>query len=170
MADIPAHIRATQATSIALSTTVAGLNLGLSFFVIPRLLESPTPLMLRQWSSMFKVTSKALPPPFLVNGLLNAYLAYKIPGKARIYGLAAALSLSIFPYTYGLLLPINRKLHAKVAEVEILNLAFGDVMGEEMGTKEETGHALVDRWGLYNLYRGSVAFVAGCVGLYAALS
>ncbi|KAI0136292.1 hypothetical protein BJ170DRAFT_601195 [Xylariales sp. AK1849] len=170
MADIPAHIRVTQATSIVLLTTASGLNLGLSFFVIPRLLESPTPLMLRQWGNMYKVTSKALPPALMVPGFINAYLAYKLPSKARLYGFAAAAALSILPYTYGVLAPINRKLLKKVEVVKTLDMAIDDVLGEEMGTKEETGHALIDQWGLYNLYRGSAAFVAGCVGLYAALA
>ncbi|KAI1845621.1 hypothetical protein JX265_005311 [Neoarthrinium moseri] len=173
MAELPGHIRATQAASIALLTTTSGLNLGLSFFVIPRLLELPTPLMLRQWGSMFRATSRALPPGFVLPAALNAYLAYRLPGKARVYGLAAALALSVLPYTYGLLMPINRKLLDKARDVEALGgaggLALGDVLGEEMGAREETGHALIDTWGVYNLYRGGAAFVAGCVGLYAAL-
>jgi hypothetical protein len=170
MADTPAHIRLTQAMSVAVLTTASGLNLGLSFFLMPRLLESPTPLMLRQWGNMFKVSSKVLPPALMVPGFVNAYLAYKLPGKARLYWFAAALALSIGPFTWTFILPINKKLLAKVEDVKTLDMAIGDVLGEEMGAKEETGHALIDQWGFLNLYRGSAALIAGCIGLYAALS
>ncbi|KAK7747204.1 hypothetical protein SLS62_009146 [Diatrype stigma] len=34
----------------------------------------------------------------------------------------------------------------------------------------ETTHALVDQWGVRNLYRSAVSLLAGCAGLYAALS
>lgn len=170
MAELPPHIRLTQATSIALLTTASGLNLGLSFFVVPRLLESPTALMLRQWGSMFRVSSKTLPPALILPVFLNAYLACRLPGKARIYSFATALAFSILPYTYALLVPINRKLLKKVEEVKTMGAGVGDVLGNEMGTREDSGHALIDNWGLYNLYRGGAAFVAGCLGLYAALS
>ncbi|KAK9418513.1 hypothetical protein SUNI508_08001 [Seiridium unicorne] len=169
MSKLPAHIRLTQATSIALLTTASGLNLGLSFFVVPRLLESPTALMLRQWGNMYKVTSKTLAPALMLPVALNAYLAYSLPGKSRIYGFVAALAFSILPYTYALLMPINRKLLSKVEEVKALGAGVGDVLGGEMGTREDSGHALIDNWGLYNLYRGGAALVAGGVSLYAIL-
>ena len=34
----------------------------------------------------------------------------------------------------------------------------------------ETTHALVDRWGVLNLYHSAVGLLAGCAGLYAVLS
>ena len=49
MAETPTSIRAAQAAAIFLSAFSAGTNLSLSYFVVPRLLESPTPLMLQQW-------------------------------------------------------------------------------------------------------------------------
>ncbi|KAH8675365.1 hypothetical protein BX600DRAFT_452503 [Xylariales sp. PMI_506] len=171
MSDVPAHVRAVAATSIAVLTTAAGFNLGLSFFVVPRLLESPTPLMLRQWGNMYKVSSKSLRPAFMLPVLLNTYLAYKTPSKARIYSIAAVIAFSILPWTYAVIMPINRKIWKKVDEVQSLNLGPNDILEEEIGVKEEeTGHALIDRWGLYNLYRGSAAFVSGCIGLYATLA
>ncbi|ETS87039.1 hypothetical protein PFICI_00867 [Pestalotiopsis fici W106-1] len=173
MAELPPHIRVTQATSIALLTTASGLNLGLSFFVAPRLLELPTPIMLQQWAKMFKTTAKALPPAFALPALLNVYLAYKLPGRtSRAYALAAVLAASVYPYTYAVIRPIAQKLLNKEEQVKALGPAVGDVLtlGEEMGIMEDNGHALIDKWAFYNLYRGGAAFVAGCVGLYAALS
>ncbi|KAK8049538.1 monooxygenase hypC [Apiospora phragmitis] len=171
-------VRALQATNAAVLTTTAGLNLGLSFFVIPRLLESPTPLMLRQWGRMFAVTSPLLPPAMMVPGLVHAALAYytvattRGPQKGAVgNAVAALLALSVMPWTLGLMVPINEKLLRKVDEVQSLGAgAEKEVEAREVGAREEeTAHALVDRWALLNLYRGSAVLVSGCLGLYAAV-
>ncbi|KAI1083077.1 hypothetical protein F5B20DRAFT_528445 [Whalleya microplaca] len=162
-------IRTVQATSIVLGTTVAGLNAGLSFFVVPRLLESPTPLLLRQWDKMSSLTRRLFPGPLLLPGLLNVYLAYKLPEKTRLYVLAAALVFSTNPYTYAVIMPINRKLKSKVQSLYATDTGLGDVLVDEIVGGEETAHALVDQWGLLHLYRPAMALLAGCVGLYAAL-
>ena len=46
----------------------------------------------------------------------------------------------------------------------------GDEQPLETLQDRETTHALVDQWGVRNLYRSAVSFLAGCAGLYAALS
>ncbi|KAK8089097.1 hypothetical protein PG997_004058 [Apiospora hydei] len=175
-------LRALQATNAAVLTTTAGLNLGLSFFVMPRLLESPTPLMLRQWGRMFAVTSRFFPPAMMVPGLVHAVLAYyyytvaaaattaaRGLQKGAVYNAVAALvALSVMPWTLGLMVPINEKLLRKVDAAQ--SLGANEVEGREVGVKEEeTAHALVDRWALLNLYRGGDVLVSGCLGLYAAL-
>ncbi|KAK7951466.1 uncharacterized protein PG986_007194 [Apiospora aurea] len=185
MARTPPALRALQATNAAVLTTTAGLNLGLSFFVMPRLLESPTPLMLRQWGRMFAVTSRFFPPAMMVPGLVHAALAcyyYTVttaaaaattatrsPQKGAVCNAVAALAaLSVMPWTLGLMMPINEKLLRKVDAAQ--SLGANEVEGREVGVKEEeTAHALVDRWALLNLYRGGAVLVSGCLGLYAAL-
>ncbi|KAK8138637.1 hypothetical protein PG984_002017 [Apiospora sp. TS-2023a] len=164
------------ATNAVVLTTTAGLNLGLSFFVIPRLLESPTPLMLRQWGRMFAATSRFFPPAMMVPGLAHAALAYytvtntRGPQKGAVCNAVAALvALSVMPWTLGLLAPINEKLLRKVDEAQ--SLGATEVEDREVGVaEEETAHALVDRWALLNLYRGAAVLVSGCLGLYAAVS
>ncbi|KAI0012163.1 hypothetical protein F4779DRAFT_569668 [Xylariaceae sp. FL0662B] len=163
-------LRVVQATTIVLGTTVSGLNAGLSFFVIPRLLESPAPLLLRQWDHNASIAKRLFPPTLLLPGLLNAYLAYKLPEKSRLYTLAAVLVLSISPYTYAFLMPINRKLSDKVQILGPGDTGARDVLIEEAAGGDETAHALLDKWGLLHLYRPAVAFLGGCIGLYAALS
>ncbi|KAK8056295.1 hypothetical protein PG993_001522 [Apiospora rasikravindrae] len=174
-------LRALQATNAAVLTTTAGLNLGLSFFVMPRLLESPTPLMLRQWGRMFAVTSRFFPPAMMVPGLVHAALAYyyyTVAAAATVTrgaqkgtvcnAVAALLALSVMPWTLGLMVPINEKLLRKADEAQSLDAK--EVEEREVGIKEEeTAHALVDRWALLNLYRGGAVLVSGCLGLYAAL-
>ncbi|KAK6841924.1 hypothetical protein PG987_002784 [Apiospora arundinis] len=171
-------LRAVQATNAAVLTTTAGLNLGLSFFVIPRLLESPTPLMVRQWGRMFAVTSRFFPPAMMVPGLVHVVLAYHTATRGTAAGkssssttcnvIAALVALSVMPWTLRLMVPINKKLQQKVEEVQSLG-AKGVEDGEVGVAQEETAHALVDRWALLNLYRGGAVLVSGCLGLYAAV-
>lgn len=197
---VPGYLRATQAASIALLTTASGLNLGLSFFVVPRLLESPTPLMLQQWARMYRTCSISLPPAspaalvrallnpagpvtgFALPALLNIYLACRLPPgspprRIAACAVAAALVLSSWPFSFVLMGPIQRRLLKKASDVETLGPEIVLLQEEEeqakekIGVKEaETGHALIDTWALYNLYQGGTALVAGCLGLYAALS
>ncbi|KAI4862567.1 hypothetical protein F4820DRAFT_430173 [Hypoxylon rubiginosum] len=168
----PPSLRALQAASIAILTSTAGLSASLSFFVIPRLLESPTPVLIRQFSRMLSAAHAALPLPLVLPSLLHAYLAYRLPGRARLlYAAAAALTLSALPYTSAAMMPINRKMLAKARAVEAAGAGAGDVLVEEITADEaETAHALADSWALRNLYRPAVAFAAGAIGLYAALS
>ncbi|KAI1774515.1 hypothetical protein F4818DRAFT_418124 [Hypoxylon cercidicola] len=167
----PPSIRALQATGIAILTSTAGLSAGLSFFVIPRLLESPTPVLVRQFGRMLYAARNAFPVPFILPGVLHAYLAYRLPDRMRLYAVAAALSLTTMPYTSAVMMPINRKMLAKVQAVEAADAGAGDVLVDEITASEaETAHALADAWALRNLYRPAVAFAAGIIGLYAALS
>ncbi|KAI1401772.1 hypothetical protein F4819DRAFT_457152 [Hypoxylon fuscum] len=171
MSNPPPSIRALQATSIALLTSTAGLSASLSFFVIPRLLESPTPVLIRQFGRMLSSAHQLLPLPLVLPGVLHAYLAYQLPDKARWYAAAAALTFSTLPWTRAVMMPVNRKMEAKAQAVSAMDASAADVLVEEItASREETAHALADAWATRNLYRPAVAFVAGCIGLYAALS
>ncbi len=46
-------IRIAQTLGITSSLMLGGISLGFSSFTVPRLMESPTPLMLRQWKKMY---------------------------------------------------------------------------------------------------------------------
>ncbi|CAJ2499686.1 Uu.00g025390.m01.CDS01 [Anthostomella pinea] len=173
----PPSIRLAQATTIALLTTTAGLSASLSLFVAPRLLESPTPLLTRQFGAMVSVTQRILPvPQILLPGLAHAYLAYQLPDKMRSYALAAAMSLSTAVWTWTVMMPINRKMGRKIQAVDAAAAGMAgakeidEILADEMAGGEETAHALVDKWATRNLYRPVVALLAGCMGLYAALS
>ncbi|KAI0179000.1 hypothetical protein GGR52DRAFT_284357 [Hypoxylon sp. FL1284] len=168
MSSPPPSVRALQAASIATLTSAAGLGASLSFFVVPRLLESPTPVLIRQFARTLSAARAVLPPSLAAAGLAQAYLAYRLPAKARLYAAAAVMSLSIFPYTSFVMLPINRMMLAKARAVESNELLAAE---EELTAAEaRTAHALVDSWALRNLYRPAVAFTAGVIGLHAALS
>lgn len=159
-------IRATEAASIFLSTITAGSNLALSILVVPRLLESPTPLMLRQWVNSYRLTRVIYPSLASVAGLSYLFLSYHhhrsaAATKAKAYLGAGLLCLSIMPYTAAFVLPTNWKILRKAEEMKAVE--FVEV--EEQG--EESAKYLVDHWGMLNLPRGIVTAFAGILGLAA---
>ncbi|KAI0837098.1 DUF1772-domain-containing protein [Hypoxylon sp. FL0890] len=152
---IPPTLRFLQGTSIALLTTTAGLSASLSIFVIPRLMESPPQLLTLQFTRAISSAHRLLVLPLVLPGFLHGYLAYRLPAKARLYALAAALTFSNLPWTRAVMMPLNRKMERLVV--------FSD-------EAPDNAHEVADKWATRNLYRGVVTFVAGCIGLYAALS
>ncbi|KAI0845664.1 hypothetical protein F5Y00DRAFT_163737 [Daldinia vernicosa] len=151
----PNSIRALQAISIALLTTTAGASASLSIFLVPRLMESPTPLMVGQFLRAVSSARRRLTIPLILPGILHAYLAYLVPVKARMYVIAATLTLSTLPWTHFAITPLNRELEGRIMTLD----------AEEF----ETAHQLVDSWATRNLYKPVVNFAAGIIGLYAAL-
>ncbi|KZL85766.1 duf1772 domain containing protein [Colletotrichum incanum] len=169
MSSQPNPLRNIHASTVFVNTALAGLNLGLSVFVMPRLLESPTPLMLRQWSNMYKRTSRVFPIPTLFCALSYWYMAYTVrhlPSKSRLFAAAGAFCFTIVPWTRFFLVSINRKLFKKIEETKDMGIMAVGLSQEE----EEGAKYLVDQWGLYNLGRSIAIGLGGAVGLYAIVS
>lgn len=179
-----ALLRLTQALAIALLTSTSGLTLSLSTLLIPRLLESPTPLLTLQFQRTLQRTRRLLTLLALVPSFAHIYLAYLLPSKARAYAIAAAVSLSAMPWGFVAMGTMERQMEGRARWVDV-KARGGDDGGEEVfveGFIEEEGlgeviaegaptaHAIVDAWAVRNLYRPVAAFAAGCIGLYAALS
>ncbi|TDZ36109.1 Monooxygenase hypC [Colletotrichum spinosum] len=158
-----------QLSTVFVNTFAAGLNLSLSFFVIPRLLESPTPLMLRQFKNMFRWSSRAFPFPVIACAISYWYMAYAfrhIPAKSRLFTAAGALCVTIVPWTKFVIHDINRKLFQKAEETKDMGImAVGLTQEEEEGAKY-----LVDQWGLWNLGRNVGVTLGSALGLYAITS
>ncbi|KAK2034142.1 hypothetical protein LX32DRAFT_441958 [Colletotrichum zoysiae] len=159
-------------TTVFVNTTLAGLNLGLSVFALPRLLESPTPLMLRQWSAMFARASRLFPMPTFACALSYWSLAYRLHRAggdrttSRLLAAAGALCFAIMPWTRFLMEDINRELNRRASEAGGMGvMAVGLTQEEQEGSK-----SLVDRWGLYNLGRIVAVGLGGVIGLYTIAS
>ncbi|KAK1991184.1 hypothetical protein LX36DRAFT_363894 [Colletotrichum falcatum] len=168
-------LRGMQASTVLVNTALAGLNLGLSVFVVPRLLESPTPLMLRQWSAMFARTSRVFPLPTLACALSYWYMAYchhsaagggRSSSSSRLLAVAGALCFAIVPWTRFLMVDINRELKRRAEGAREMGVAAVGMTREE----QEGARSLVDRWGLYNLGRSVAIGLAGAVGMYTVVS
>ncbi|KAF6795917.1 DUF1772 domain-containing protein [Colletotrichum sojae] len=163
-------LRVVQTSTVFVNTALAGLNLGLSVFVVPRLLESPTPVMLRQFANMFHRTSRTFPLPVVLCALSYWYAAYAArhaPGnRSRLFAAAGALCLTIIPWTKAFMVELNKKLLAKAEETRDMGImAVGMTQEEEEGAKY-----LVDQWGLYNLGRSVAIGLGGAVGLYTIVN
>lgn len=170
-------IRTAEAATIFLSTLTAGGNLALSFLVVPRLLESPTPLMLRQWVNSYNITKVVFPALGSLSGLSYLFLSYHhhrhsaAAARANAYFAAGCLCLSVMPYTGFFIVPTNKKILRKAEEMRGLKAVEG-VEVEEKGVGplgEESAKWLVDHWGMLNLPRGVVTAVAGLLGLAATV-
>lgn len=89
----PDTIRALQATTIVLASTASGLGLGLSFFAMPRILELPTHLLIRQFNATLNVSNKVMPPLLLLPGLLNGILAVILQQRVGAGSAASAAAV-----------------------------------------------------------------------------
>jgi hypothetical protein len=150
-----------QGFAIVLSTAAAGLNASLSLFALPTLQKLPYPTSVRAFYSLTAVSRVAMPLLLLPPGLVHAYLSWAVPERARAYGVAAALSFALTPWTWAVMMPINWRLWGLAKRLE----AGADGRDEEGEAKE-----LMSIWGPRNLFRSTVSLLAGCVGLYAAFS
>ena len=173
----PLPIRLAQTLGISTSLIFAGANTALSIFLIPRILESPTPLLLKQWKNMYDAGKAAGRPAGALAALAFFYLSYKSHTtsvsafvdnrKAWGYLTAGLLSIGIVPYTLVVIMPTNNKLFKKVDETR--TLGKGDEV-VEVGLGEETAHILVDWWGVLNLGRGVMLAASGVLGTWLALN
>jgi Anthrone oxygenase len=172
--DAPIVIRLAQTLGITSSLLLGGISLGFSAFTVPRLLESPTPLMLRQWKKMYIAGRNFAIPCAFLSSLSFFYLAYSThssnpfsgSGDAVAYAVAGALSIGIIPVTLVVLLPTNNKLERK--EEEVRGLEKEDEVVEGLG--EETAHVLVDRWATLNLWRVGMVITASVIGIWTSIS
>lgn len=171
-------VRVAQAAGTLFAAGAAGMSLNLSFALVPRILESPTPLMLQQWQRMYNTFKIVMPPLAIAAGVNYAYLATRfwpavstVNGLAagtvaRVYGIAAALCFVFVPYTLAVIGPTNRALFAKVDQLGARKLTEEVV---EAGPQSESAKALVDRWGTLNLGRGVMLATAASLGLWVMI-
>ena len=170
MADSPLPIRVAQTLGLTTSLLLGGANLALSVHLIPRLLESPTPLLVRQWHAAYLLGKRTFPPLALLSSLSYFYLAYKgdaLEGNRMGYLIAGLLTVGIVPYTALVMRGTNNKLIERRNEVGALGNQDTVV---EVGLGNESAHALVDWWGVLNLGRGAMLSIAGIVGVWTALN
>jgi len=188
-------IRLVQAAAVFVSAVFTGTSLSLSAAVTPRLLESPTGLMLRQWAHMYAGLKLPMPLACFSTGAAYFWLAYKfgirqglLVTKGRAYLAAGALCAGILPYTLVIMMHTNNRLNKKAADVErsVVVASAGKTDKKEAEAAEsavinyyeepevesrgtEGAKYLVDHWGMLNLVRTGMAAVGTVLGLHAAL-
>ncbi|KAK3694066.1 hypothetical protein B0T22DRAFT_60396 [Podospora appendiculata] len=165
-----------RATALLLSSSLTGASITLSTLLVPRLLESPTPLMLQQMARTITHGQSAMPPLTALAAAAYFYLAasqfhvhdhgLRSGGAVRGYLLAGALCAGIAPYTWFLMAPTSRRLLKKAEDVRGMS-ASEEVV--EIGPREEGGKYLVDWWGVLNLGRAALFGLASGVGIFVSL-
>lgn len=164
----PTPIRLAQASALLLSSSLAGVSLALSSFLIPRLLELPVPLMLVQWRATFHQGSKTMPPAAAATAALYFYLAaaHRRGPKGVWYLVAGVLNFGIVPYTVAFMMGTNRMLEARAERAGVLEEVVEEVVEEAEGVGSKF---LVDRWGVLNLGRAVMVGVGAVVGAWATI-
>jgi hypothetical protein len=173
MTDSPTPIRIAQVLGITGTAALAGVSFAISGLVIPRILESPTPLLLRQWQHLYDTAKMTVPPLAVVCASSLLYVAYDahqrtatvVPHQWKAYVASALLALGIVPYTLLVIMPINKRLWRKVKETR--HLAATDTVVEAVG--DETAHALVDKWAAVNVGRATLLGAAAITAAWIAL-
>ena len=112
----------------------------------------------------------------MVSAAMFGYLAYKfydvplstIITRGQLYALAMVAAISIIPYTLIVMRTVNEKLHAKCADLEVLDV-------KENATqislpKRETTAELLNTWKFHNIIRGLLCLSAAVLGMLAALA
>ncbi|KAG4033422.1 hypothetical protein MFRU_005g04290 [Monilinia fructicola] len=120
MSDVQLPIRFAEVVAITASSALAGANLSISFITVPRILESPPHLLLKQWNNLFQQGKAFFPVASLIPAGSYFFLAYKQTSKLKLklFGAAGALAVGIIPYTLLFMLYTNSKLLGKVDEAQ----------------------------------------------------
>ncbi|KAK4129229.1 hypothetical protein N657DRAFT_676887 [Parathielavia appendiculata] len=180
-----ATLRLARGTALLLSSLSSGIVLSLSAFLVPRLLESPTPLMLAQWQRTFQLGASTMPLTGAVSAAAYFWLGLRglrAPGgaivvagdglsglsRARLLLAAGALSVGIVPYTILVMSGTNGKLKAlreRVGGAAVKKGAERELVAEE----ERSAKWLVDHWGMLNLGRAGLLIAGTVCGLVATL-
>lgn len=173
MADLPVSIRLAQAIGLTTSSALAGSSLTISAMLVPRLLESPSPLLLKQWKHAFEAGRASIPPLASICSLCFGYLAYEakhapnmLPHVWKIYTASALLCIGIAPFTLTAMASTNNKLLNKAEETSALKAEDKIV---EVGLGGETAHQLLDKWATLNLGRAIMLATAAVLSTWATL-
>jgi hypothetical protein len=175
--DAPLTIRLVQTIGITASSWLAGQVASFSIFTIPRLLESPTPLMLRQWKAMFYAGKSVGQPGGIVIALSYFYLAYashtssSLPFTSNVNGISYAvsglLSIGIVPYTLTVLMPTNLAIFKREEEV---SKAEKEGKSVQASAGEGSAQDLLKRWAALNLGRAFLVTASAVLGVWTTVN
>ncbi|KAI9847679.1 MAG: hypothetical protein M1837_001927 [Sclerophora amabilis] len=174
MTDLPTSIRVAQALGITTSAFISGLTFANSYQSIPPTLQSPAPLLLRQWRYQFNFGVRTVPPLVLAVFAQMSYVAYYYyhlddPSEAVkwTYFMAAGIAtFSNIPFTFAFIMPTTKSI-AKQEEIMASGVKNGVT---DIGRGNGSPHDLVARWGKLSAVRGWLELTGAVIGFYALLS
>lgn len=137
------------------------------------MLLAPSPLLARQWKTMFDRGKIINPGLSVVSAISYGFLSYKLyrtlhHPKAEMYALSAILILGILPWTRLVMWPTNSALFEKYDQMK--NLSVQEEATEVGLAKGDSTKELVDKWGAFNLGRGLFPLAGAVLGTWVTLS
>ncbi|KAF2017040.1 DUF1772-domain-containing protein [Aaosphaeria arxii CBS 175.79] len=149
----------TQATALIAGSFLSGCMMSLSLMAVPVLLDTTTesPQLFHQWTRMYHYGHQVLPCMAVGTFVLYQYAAFKRsrapkPKPWRKFALAGAITLSLVPFTWIVMVPTNNELFRLQA--------LGDAA--TMGIVEAKN--LVVKWSLMHLTRSVLPLVGAVLG------
>lgn len=158
----PNSARLLQTIGLTTTAFLAGTSASFSLYAVPRILESPTPLLLKQFKHMYTAGHDSLPAGTVIAATSLLYLAYdsRAAGTTawRGYVTAAVLAVGIVPYTLAVMMGTNNVLLGKAEEEE-----------EKVEAQAASVKQLVDQWAIMNLGRSVLLASAAVTATWTAL-
>jgi hypothetical protein len=138
---------------------------------VPAILHAPAPLLAKQWRTAWEKAKATLPAATIACTGIFAFLAYREDRSTsafKLYLTSALLLPTVIPYTRLLIGPINKKLVEK--SDSLASTSITDASAEAGISKEDTVHALVDKWASLNLVRAVISGAAALTAMWATLN
>jgi len=181
-------LKVAQATAIITSAFASGGILTISFLSVPALLlpARPTPgsqasssppshlisQVTQQWRWAYNVGKVIFPSLAASSALAYTYLAYALKHSkiSQTYLAAAAVTMSIAPYTLAVMLPTNKRLMERAARKDVT-----PKQGEQEENAQQREYEdrqipdLMVMWAWLNAIRGLFPLVGAVIGASAAL-
>ncbi|OBT77753.1 hypothetical protein VF21_03831 [Pseudogymnoascus sp. 05NY08] len=158
----PNSTRLLQTIGLTTTAFLAGTSASFSLYAVPRILESPTPILLKQFKHMYAAGHDSLPAGTVVAATSLLYLAYdsRAAGTTawRGYVTAAVLAVGIVPYTLAVMMGTNNVLLGKAEEED-----------EKVEAQTALVKQLVDKWAVMNLGRSVMLASAAVMATWTTL-
>ncbi|KAJ9214617.1 hypothetical protein DTO166G4_3673 [Paecilomyces variotii] len=193
MSDTPSY-KVAQAVGILASAFASGGILSLSTLTVPALtlpgrsetIKSDTPAstpshITHQWLNVYDKGKIMFPSLALTSAVAYSYLAYTLRHTAsagrvgRLYLIAAATTITIVPFTLGVMLPVNKRLEAHATRDDAAEKEGKE--GMAMSVEEEAKRAredrevpgLLEKWSYLNAGRSVFPLAGAVIGITAVL-
>ncbi|KAL8648992.1 MAG: hypothetical protein Q9210_004665 [Variospora velana] len=160
----PLQTMSLQIFGISTGFVTAGAITALSYSTVPIFLEHPNEISLRHLRALFSSGSHIFPQLAAAASTAFSILAYNAPSSSSLRTqnlLAAAVSISIAPFTIFVMKPTNMTLKEMGEEGQ---------GGIEKSGGEQRVQELLRRFGRLNAIRGTILALSAAIGLKAALN
>ncbi|MCJ1392995.1 hypothetical protein MMC18_005867 [Xylographa bjoerkii] len=168
MSEATTAIAVVQTVAIVAASVTAGIIFGLSHIAVPALYHAPTPIMLKQWATIYAIGKATGPVAALVAATAFGYLARAVPALRYSYVGAAALSITIVPWTGIMMTATNDELTNRLAAFE--KLKDGEAAAEAGRPQGEKTVDLMAKWQALNYVRALFPLAGAVLAAWATLS